>query len=92
MHRLPSYDVRTGHAERAIFLTLTLAALALIALTAWNGSQFATNQDKIVLVPAPENMVRIETKNQIASTNLTIYKPGTAEEKSRLGGLGPPKS
>jgi hypothetical protein len=92
MNRLPSYDVRTGRAERGIFLTLALAALASIVITAWNGSRFATDQDKIVLAPAPEDIVRIETKNQIASTNLTIYKSGGSGEKSRLGGFGAPKS
>jgi len=92
MNRLPSYDVQTGRVERGMFLTLTLAAVALIAITTWNGLRFASQQDEIHLAPAAENMARIEAKRQIASTNLTIYKSTPTEERTRLGGLGAPKS
>jgi hypothetical protein len=92
MNRLPSYDVQTGQAEWRIFFTLTLAAVALIAIAAWNGLQFASERDEMLLAPATENVARIEAKRQIASTNLTIYKSSAIGERSRPGGLAAPKS
>src|SRR5690349_4868668 len=48
MHRLPTCDSRASRVERGIFLSLALSAVALIAMTAWHGLQFASARDQIL--------------------------------------------
>src|SRR5271166_3271272 len=49
MNRLPSYDIRTSRAERGFFLGLSLAALALVAITASDAVQFAEHRQEIAV-------------------------------------------
>ncbi len=92
MKRLPSYDVQTGRAERNLYLTLGLAALALIGASAWNTTGF-TDRPAGSFTAAPADLAgRIETKAESPSTNLTMYQHKANAEKSRLNTFGVPKS
>ena len=93
MKRLPSYDSDTERTERGLFVILCLAAAGVIAISGWNGLQLSTrSQDENRATPATEITARTEQKPITPSTNLTIYRPGATGERSRLNGLGAPKS
>lgn len=91
MIRLPTCDARTSRIERGIFLGLGLSALALIAMTAWQGLQFA-NAPNQILAPLTEVATRSDNGKQSQSTNLTIYHPSRVGDKDHPGGAERPKS
>jgi hypothetical protein len=91
MHRLPTCDSRASRVERGIFLSLALSAVALIAMTAWHGLQFASARDQI-LAPLTEVATKNDSGKQTQSTNLTIYRPSRVGDKDRPGVAERPKS
>ena len=92
MNRLPHYDKSTQRFEQVIFLGLSLASLALIALTLSDATRFARNRSDIVRsLTRPGTPVFATTTNDPASTNLTKAQ-GAPAESTRLNTFPVPKS
>lgn len=92
MNPLPHYDKPTQRLEQVLFLGLSLASLALIALTLSDAARFARNRSDIVRsLTRPVTTVFATTTNDPASTNLTSVQ-GAPGESSRLSRFPVPKS
>jgi hypothetical protein len=92
MKRLPSYDIQTSRAEQGLFLSLSMAAVAILAITASDAVHFAGHRQEIAAVISIESATIAAIKTNSAITNLTVLQSGAAGERARLGGPAAPKS
>ena len=93
MHRLPSYDRHTSRTERSLYFTLSLAAAALIGVTAIDLWRFAGVPEQTVVGAGTGTAAVIHiAKEPQNSTNLSSIQPVLPNERTRVNGLALPKS
>jgi hypothetical protein len=92
MNRLPSYDRHTSRTERSLFFTLSLAAAALIGVTAIDVSRFALREQSTGETGTGTAAVIHATKEPENSTNLSSIQSVLPTERTRVNGLALPKS
>ena len=92
MKRLPSYDIKTSRVERGMFVSLSLVALVLIAITVFDAARFARSLSETPVDFSTGNAAVSEIKPRTASTNLTISQPDTPSERARVNEVRTPKS
>ncbi len=92
MKRLPSYDSRTSQAEHRLFLGLSLAAAALIAIAVVDASRFSDARQDIIAALSQPATTLAQSQVRSNSTNLAVLHPGQPEESARLRPSLRPKS
>jgi len=79
MNRLPGYDNKTLRSERAVFLTLGLAAAALMGVAALDGMKLAAGLDSVAAALSagrtaiPED--GIANRMNPTLTNVSVARP-----------------
>ena len=92
MNRLPSYDAGTRSAEHRFFLGLSLAAAALVVLTAVDAARFSEAREDIITALSEPAVSLAQSPPGGTRTNLAAYHPGQAAETPRLQPALRPKS